>query len=53
MIWAAALGYLAFGEIPTARVLAGAVVVIAAGAALLAWERRAIRIQRLAEQPSV
>jgi drug/metabolite transporter (DMT)-like permease len=41
MIWAVALGYVLFGEIPTARILVGAAVVIAAGAAMLAAERRA------------
>jgi drug/metabolite transporter (DMT)-like permease len=47
MIWAATLGYLLFGEIPTTRVLVGAAIVMAAGAALLMWERAAtaIRVQ--------
>jgi len=46
MIWAASLGYLVFGEVPTGRVLLGAAIVMTAGAGLLVWERgrRAIRI---------
>jgi drug/metabolite transporter (DMT)-like permease len=39
MIWAAALGYLLFAELPTTRVLIGAAIVVAAGGGLLAWER--------------
>ena len=38
MIWAAALGYLIFAEVPTARVLTGAAIVVVAGGGLLAWE---------------
>ncbi|HXZ14666.1 MAG TPA: EamA/RhaT family transporter, partial [Roseiarcus sp.] len=34
MIWAAALGYLVFAEVPSGRVLLGAGVVMAAGAGL-------------------
>jgi drug/metabolite transporter (DMT)-like permease len=41
MIWAAALGYLVFAEIPAGRVLIGAAIVMAAGAAMLIWERQA------------
>lgn len=41
MIWAAALGYLLFAEVPAVSVLVGAAVVMAAGAALLVFERRA------------
>ncbi len=38
MIWAAALGYVVFAELPTVRVLIGAAIVVAAGGGLLAWE---------------
>ena len=40
LIWATALGYLLFAEAPTGRVLAGALIVVAGGVGLLAWERR-------------
>src|SRR5208283_2945114 len=45
MIWAAGLGFLVFAETPSARVLLGAGVVIAAGAAMLWWEHLARRIR--------
>ncbi|RBP14415.1 EamA-like transporter family protein [Roseiarcus fermentans] len=48
MIWAAALGWLLFAEIPTAGVLAGAAIVMTAGGALLAWERRAAGLRDVA-----
>ena len=48
MIWAAALGYLLFGEVPTLRVLAGAGIVVAGGVALLARERAMSRVRRFA-----
>jgi drug/metabolite transporter (DMT)-like permease len=48
MIWAAALGYLLFAEIPSASVLGGAAIVIAAGGALIAWEHGAGLLWRLA-----
>lgn len=44
MIWAAALGYLVFAELPTASVLAGAAIVVTAGGGLLAWEHRQRKI---------
>ena len=47
MIWAAALGYLMFAEIPTSTVVFGAVIVVTAGVGLLAWERRGRRILRV------
>jgi drug/metabolite transporter (DMT)-like permease len=40
-VWAVVLGYLVFGDVPTANVLAGAGVIVAAGLALLWHERRA------------
>ncbi len=50
MIWAAALGYIVFAETPTASVLMGSGVVVAAGVALLWREHQARRI-RLAPRP--
>lgn len=41
IVWAVVLGYLVFGDVPTANVLAGAGVIVAAGLALLWHERRA------------
>jgi drug/metabolite transporter (DMT)-like permease len=45
IIWAATIGFLVFAETPSARVLLGAAVVIAAGGAMLWWERQARRIR--------
>ncbi len=39
MIWALIIGYLVFGEVPTAPMLAGAALVIAAGVAIVLRER--------------
>jgi len=52
MIWAAALGYLMFAEVPTARVLIGAAIVMTAGAALLAWEHADRRVAPFARRRS-
>lgn len=52
MIWAVTLGWLLFAEIPAPRVLAGATLVVAASAALLAWERRAPGVDRAAGRQS-
>ena len=43
IIWSIALGYLAFGDIPGLATLAGAALIIAAGALILLLERREIR----------
>lgn len=40
MLWAMALGLLAFGETPSPRILAGAAVVVASGVFMLARSRR-------------
>ncbi len=41
IVWAVALGYAFFGDVPSAAVLAGAALIVAAGLALLRHERRA------------
>jgi drug/metabolite transporter (DMT)-like permease len=40
MLWALLLGYLAFGELPTALVLVGALIIVAAGLFVIWRERR-------------
>ena len=45
MIWAAALGYFVFGELPMANVWAGAVIVIAAGLLIL-WREHKLKVAR-------
>ena len=40
MIWALLIGYFVFGESPTAAMLAGAALVIAAGVAIVVRERQ-------------
>jgi drug/metabolite transporter (DMT)-like permease len=46
MIWAVALGLLLFGEAPSARILAGAAIVVASGIFVLWREHRMRRIVR-------
>ena len=41
IIWSIALGYLTFGDVPSATTLGGAALIIAAGAVILLLERRA------------
>ncbi len=48
MIWAATLGYLLFAELPSAPILMGAAIVIAAGGGLLASEHRRGRMRSAA-----
>lgn len=45
MIWAVALGYFVFGEMPMANVWAGAVIVIAAGLLIL-WREHKLKVAR-------
>lgn len=52
MLWAVILGYLIFGDLPTASVLAGAAVVIVAGLIVIFRERQ-LAIARAKEPPSV
>jgi drug/metabolite transporter (DMT)-like permease len=47
MLWAAALGYLIFEEVPEAGVMAGAGVVIAAGLFIVWHERHILRERRM------
>lgn len=49
MIWALVIGYFAFGEVPTLPMLGGAVLVIAAGVAIVLRER-SLGLQRTAER---
>jgi drug/metabolite transporter (DMT)-like permease len=49
MIWALLIGYFVFAEVPTLGMLAGAVLVIAAGVAIVLRER-ALGLQRTAER---
>jgi drug/metabolite transporter (DMT)-like permease len=57
MVWAAALGYLIFAEIPQPLVMAGAGIVVAAGLFIVWRERRITRQympepqQHIADQP--
>ena len=46
MVWAVALGLLLFGEAPSPRILAGAVIVVASGIFVLWREQRMRRIVR-------
>lgn len=48
MVWAATLGFLVFGEVPSVQVIAGAVVVVAAGL-FIAWRER--RLHKAAAEP--
>lgn len=45
MIWAVALGYLVFGDIPSLRIVAGASIVIAAGLYLI-WREHRLGLSR-------
>jgi drug/metabolite transporter (DMT)-like permease len=45
MVWAAALGYLIFAEIPQPLVMAGALIVVAAGLFIVWRERHVLRAQ--------
>ena len=53
MIWAVALGFVLFGEIPSLRSLAGAAVVVASGVFVLWREHRRRRIVRPARPASL
>jgi drug/metabolite transporter (DMT)-like permease len=46
MLWALILGYLAFGELPTALVFLGALIIVAAGLFVI-WRERALTARRL------
>jgi drug/metabolite transporter (DMT)-like permease len=48
MVWAATLGFLVFGEVPSVQVIAGAAVVVAAGL-FIAWRER--RLHKAAAEP--
>jgi drug/metabolite transporter (DMT)-like permease len=48
MIWAIALGWLFFGELPAAAVYAGAVVVIGSGL-FIVWRERQLGLRRAEE----
>jgi drug/metabolite transporter (DMT)-like permease len=48
MLWAVAIGYVWFGEVPEAIVLAGAVIVIAAGLFVI-WRERRLGVERRRE----
>jgi drug/metabolite transporter (DMT)-like permease len=50
MIWALVLGYAVFGEVPTVWVVAGALVVIAAGLFVIFRERQ-LGLKALRESP--
>ncbi|MGH0237088.1 DMT family transporter [Sinorhizobium meliloti] len=45
LIWAFLLGYLIWAEIPTARTLVGAALVVGASLALLWWEQRSLPVE--------
>jgi drug/metabolite transporter (DMT)-like permease len=45
MVWAFLLGYLFFDELPTVYVLAGAVIIAAAGLFVI-WRERQLGLQR-------
>ncbi len=49
MIWAVAIGYFAFGEVPQPIVLMGAVIVIAAGLFVI-WRERQLGLDRTRER---
>ncbi len=52
MILSLAVGYFAFSEVPTGRVLLGAVLVIAAGI-LIIWRERRLGLERAAQRRSM
>ncbi len=49
MLWALIIGYYAFGEVPTVPMLAGAALIIGAGA-LIVWRERHLGLARLAQR---
>jgi drug/metabolite transporter (DMT)-like permease len=53
MLWALLLGYLAFGELPTALVLLGALIIVAAGLFVIWRERRLGPLRERLPQGSV
>jgi drug/metabolite transporter (DMT)-like permease len=50
MVWAVALGYALFGDVPATLVLAGAGIVIAAGLAIV-WRERQLHREDLLLDP--
>jgi drug/metabolite transporter (DMT)-like permease len=46
LLWAALLGYLVFGDVPTARTIAGAAIIAGAGLFIL-WRERAAKARRM------
>ena len=52
MLLALAIGYLAFGEVPTATMLAGAALVIAAGVIII-WRERQLGLKRGRARPRI